>query len=155
MRCSDSGKGNNISYDCYQCCVTLFLQQRSSVYHRHYASANTPKIKVLQITLFNLNKTLQVFLDLEIYLFQNDFIIIKHNFARLFLALKNVNDFDCVFLSCYIRISSESTLRNWLNLKEFLARSRHDICRLSYCNEIRTHNHLVRKQTLNYLVKLD
>ena len=41
-----------------------------------------------------------------------------------------------------------------LNVKEFLARSRCHIWNLSDSNGIRTHNHLVRKQTLNHLAKL-
>ena len=32
-----------------------------------------------------------------------------------------------VFLSCHMRVQSESTLCNSLNVKELLARSRHDI----------------------------
>ena len=39
-------------------------------------------------------------------------------------------------------------------LNELLARSRHHIWSLSDSNGIRTHNHLVLKQTLNHLVKL-
>ena len=34
------------------------------------------------------------------------------------------------------------------------SRNRRDIWSLSDCNGIRTHNHLVRKRTLNYLMKL-
>ena len=41
-----------------------------------------------------------------------------------------------------------------LNVKEFLARSRRHIWILSDSNEIRTHNHLVRKRTLDHLAKL-
>ena len=41
-----------------------------------------------------------------------------------------------------------------LNVKEPLARSRRHIWSLSDCNGIWTHNHLVRKRTLNHLVKL-
>ena len=49
---------------------------------------------------------------------------------------------------------SESTLYSCLNVKELLARSRREIWSLSDCNWIRTHNHLVRKGTLNHLAKL-
>ena len=42
----------------------------------------------------------------------------------------------------------------WLNVKEVFARSRRHIWSLSKNNVIRTHNHLVRKQTFNYLAKL-
>ena len=48
----------------------------------------------------------------------------------------------CVF-------QSESTLSSSLNVKELLARKRHNIRSLSDCNGIRTHNHIVRKRTLN------
>ena len=41
-----------------------------------------------------------------------------------------------------------------LNVKELLARSRRHIWSLSDSNEIRTHNHSARKQTLNHLAKL-
>ena len=42
-----------------------------------------------------------------------------------------------------------------LNVKEPLARSRRHIWSLSDCNGIWTHNHLVRKRTLNHLAKLN
>ena len=42
-----------------------------------------------------------------------------------------------------------------LNVKEIFARSRRRIWSLSDSNEIRTHNHLARKQTLNHLAKLE
>ena len=41
-----------------------------------------------------------------------------------------------------------------LNVKERLARNRCHIWSLSGSNEIRTHNHLICKWTLNYLAKL-
>ena len=37
---------------------------------------------------------------------------------------------------------------------ELFAQNGGGIRRLSYCNENRTHNHLVPKRTLNHLVKL-
>ena len=49
---------------------------------------------------------------------------------------------------------SESTLYSCLNVKELLAHSRRHIWTLSDCNGTRTHNHLVRKPTLNHLAKL-
>ena len=49
---------------------------------------------------------------------------------------------------------SESTLYSFLNVKEFLARSRRHIWRLSDCNGTRTHNHLLRKRKLNHLAQL-
>ena len=41
-----------------------------------------------------------------------------------------------------------------LSAKEFLARNKFDIWKLSGCNETRTHNHLVCKRTLSHLAKL-
>ena len=41
-----------------------------------------------------------------------------------------------------------------LNVKELLAQNRCDIWSLSDCSGIRTHNHLVRKRTLDHLAKL-
>ena len=49
---------------------------------------------------------------------------------------------------------SESMLYSCLNVKELLARRRREIWSLSNCNWTRTQNHLVRKRTLNSLVKL-
>ena len=49
---------------------------------------------------------------------------------------------------------SESILYSCLNVNELLARNRHDIWSLIDSNRIRTHNHLVRKWTLNHLAKL-
>ena len=46
---------------------------------------------------------------------------------------------------------SESTIYSCLVVKEHLARNRREIWSSSDCNGTRTHNHLVRKQTLNYL----
>ena len=49
---------------------------------------------------------------------------------------------------------SESTLYSCLNLKELLARKRRDDWSLSDTTGIWTHNHLVRKWTLNHLAEL-
>ena len=58
--------------------------------------------------------------------------------------------------SCQVTYAfpSESTLYSSLNFKELLARNRSKIWSLCDCNWTRTHNHLVRKQTFNYLAKL-
>ena len=48
----------------------------------------------------------------------------------------------------------ESTLYSRLNVKELLARNRGNIWSLNDGNGIRTHNHLVSKQTLNHLAQL-
>ena len=62
--------------------------------------------------------------------------------------------FDCIFLSCHVRVWEWLPLYSCLNVKELLARKRRHIWRLSDCNGIRTHNHLVRKRTSNHLAKL-
>ena len=49
---------------------------------------------------------------------------------------------------------SESKLYSCLNVKKLLARNRREIWSLSDYNWTRTQNHLVRKRTLNHLVKL-
>ena len=55
-----------------------------------------------------------------------------------------------IFMSCTsFRVSLHSIL--FLNVKELLAQSRLHIWSLSDCNGIRTHNHFVRKRTLNHL----
>ena len=53
-----------------------------------------------------------------------------------------------------VAVQSESTLYSCLNVKELLAWNRHHIWSLKECNGTRTHNHLVRKRTLNHLGKL-
>ena len=59
---------------------------------------------------------------------------------------------------CYYHVTyefqSESKLYICLNVKELLAWNRRDIWSWSDCNWTRTHNHLVRKRTLNHLTKL-
>ena len=59
---------------------------------------------------------------------------------------------------CYYHVKytfqSESKLYICLDVKELLARNRRDIWSLSDCNGTRTHNHLVRKRTLNHLAKM-
>ena len=52
----------------------------------------------------------------------------------------------CVFSKCHISVQSESILYDYLNVKEILARYRHDIWKLSDSNEIQTYNHLVFKR---------
>ena len=49
---------------------------------------------------------------------------------------------------------SESALYSCLNVKELLARNRRNIWSLGENNTIGTHNHLVRKGTLNHLSEL-
>ena len=58
-----------------------------------------------------------------------------------------------IILSCTsLRVNPHSIV--CLNTKELPAWSRCHTCSLSECNEIWTHNHLIRKRTLNHLVKL-
>ena len=59
-----------------------------------------------------------------------------------------------MFLLCYVRIQSESTLYSCLNVKEILVRSRREIWSLGDCNWAGKKPHLVNKRTLNHLVKL-
>ena len=59
----------------------------------------------------------------------------------------------CSYHATYA-FQSESTLYNCLNVKELLARNRRENWSLSDCNGTRTHNHVVRKWTLNHLAKL-
>ena len=58
--------------------------------------------------------------------------------------------------SCHVTYAfqSQSTLYSCLNVKELLARSRHEIWSLSDYNWTRTQNCLVRKRTLNHVIKL-
>ena len=58
--------------------------------------------------------------------------------------------------SCHVTyvFQRETTLYSCLNVKGLLARSRLEIWSLSDCNWTRTHNHLVRNQTLYHLAKL-
>ena len=59
---------------------------------------------------------------------------------------------------CYYHVTyafqSASRLYRCLNVTELFSRNRRGIWSLSDCNGTGTHNHLVRKQTLNHLVKL-
>ena len=62
--------------------------------------------------------------------------------------------FGYMLLSHHYVSQSKSRLRSCLEVKELLAQNRRDIWSLCDINGIRTHNHLVRKQTLNHLAKL-
>ena len=73
--------------------------------------------------------------------------------ALLWVLICTVDLTVCVYHVTY-EFESESTLYSCLNVKELLARSRRHIWRLSDCNGTRTHNHLVRKRTLNHLAQL-
>ena len=58
----------------------------------------------------------------------------------------------CYYHGTYT-FQSESTLYICLNVKELFAQNRRSIWSLSDSNRIWAHNHLVRKQTLNHLVR--
>ena len=80
-----------------------------------------------------------------------------HFLQRVMLSLPwmtIIANYDCIFLSCRVRASERITLYSCLNVKELLARSRRKIWSLSDCNWTRTHNHFVRKRTVNHLAKL-
>ena len=61
---------------------------------------------------------------------------------------------DCILLSCHVRFRVNPHSIICLNVKEILAQSRRHIWSLNESNEIRTHNHLVHKRTLNCLAQL-
>ena len=67
----------------------------------------------------------------------------KTFFLRFYLIIMSRTQFQ-----------SESKLYSCMNSKEFLAWNRRDIWILIDSNGSRTHNHLVRKRTLNHLAKL-
>ena len=70
----------------------------------------------------------------------------RHALIKLQISLcvtyKNIG---CMFLSFHVRVFE------WIHI---LARNRPDIWSLCDCNASRTHNHVVRKPTLNHLAKL-
>ena len=61
-------------------------------------------------------------------------------------------------MACYYHVTyvfqSESTLYSFLNVKEFLARNKGNICSLCDSNGIRVQNFLVSKRTFNHLAEL-
>ena len=78
----------------------------------------------------------------------------KKILKQIWCVLRDLQIFDCMFLSCHVRISEWIYTHICLNVKEIIAQNRRDIWSLSDCDGTRTHNHLVRKGTLNYLAKL-
>ena len=69
-----------------------------------------------------------------------------------YLSLRCIWLYVIIMLSTSFRVNLHSIV--CLNVKEFLAPNRHHIWGLSDSNEMRTHNHLVCKGTLNHLAKL-
>ena len=63
---------------------------------------------------------------------------------------------DLTVCSCHVAYAfqSESTLYNYLDVKELLAQNRRKFWKLSDCNWTRTRNHLVCKRTMNHLAEL-
>ena len=59
-----------------------------------------------------------------------------------------------MFLLCHICVKNESIVWKCVIIKEVFAQNRHSICKLRDCNGTATNNHIVLKQTLNYLAKL-
>ena len=90
-----------------------------------------------------------------------NFITLKDNLVLHYILYSrpHIFDYQIYFLLtvCYYQVmyafQSESTLHSYLNVKELLAGTSCDIWYLSVSNEIRTHNHLVCKRTLNHLAK--
>ena len=76
-----------------------------------------------------------------------------NNWAVLWVLMCTVHLIVCSYHVTY-PFQWESRLYSCLNAKELLAQNRHEILSLSDCNWNRTHNHLVRKRTLNDLAKL-
>ena len=74
----------------------------------------------------------------------------KFNFFYCYI---NRVTYDSMLLSCHA-FQNESTIYSCLNVKELVDQIRRHIWHLSNNNRIRTHNHLVHKQTLNHLAKL-
>ena len=71
-----------------------------------------------------------------------------NDWAVLWVVVCTVHLTVCYYHVTYM-FQSESTLYSCLNVKELLSRNRCDIWSLSDSNGARTHNHLVRKRTLN------
>ena len=63
-------------------------------------------------------------------------------------------ELDSVFLSRQFYVLNEQILLNCKNLKDLLARNKPDIWKLSDCNWIRTHSHLIGTQTLYHMASL-
>ena len=61
--------------------------------------------------------------------------------------------FDCMSLSCHVRISEWIHVLYLPESQEHLGPNRSDIWNLSDCHGTRTHNHLVLKKALNELAK--
>ena len=76
-----------------------------------------------------------------------------HVFIHVILNVK-IKQTKQIWISPNVIIISRTRFRLNLNSIKIQAQNRHNIYSLSDSNEIRTHNHLVRKQTLNHLARL-
>ena len=86
-------------------------------------------------------------------------ICIRHSYFPFYLFQRTNNLFLWLKNSNLHNFADDNTIavpctNICLNVKELPARNKRDIWSLSDCNGIRTHNHLVRKRTLNHLAKL-
>ena len=70
---------------------------------------------------------------------------------EVFVKSKSMN---CMFISYHAHVSEWTTHCSCLSVKELLTQNRRKFWILSDCNMTRTHNHLVRKRTRNYLATL-
>ena len=70
-----------------------------------------------------------------------------------FKYLKNEKSLTLCSYHVTYAFQSESTIYSFLNVEELLAQNGGDIWNLSDCNGTWTHNHLVRKRTLNDFAK--
>ena len=105
---------------------------------------------VCERTLTHLAKP-ALYIYIYIYIYINLFL---NDWAVLWVLICTLQLTVCSYHVTYAFHDSESTLYSCLNVKELLARNRRDIWNLSDCKGTRTHNHIVRKRTLNHLAEL-
>ena len=128
---------------CFLCSWILFLYLYfSNNYSVWLFISFSPKNSLLFIISFNfmLQILINIFWPMKIKT-----IIFGTSYQDLFLTV-----FSCHVMYAF---QSESTLYNFLNVKELLAWSRREIWSLSDCNWTWNQNHLVRTRTLNSLAK--
>ena len=121
------------------------MNYQKSIYHFCLSDCNgtrTHNHLVRKGTLNHLIK-LAFFFFYFFYFFLNDRAVLRVLICAVHLTVSSYH------VTCAFQI--ESALCSCLSVKELLARNRRDIWSLSDCNVTRTHNHLVRKRTLNHL----
>ena len=79
----------------------------------------------------------------------------KHVMFWLEKDISKVENTDCKFLLCHVRVSEWIHNLYCLNVNELLARSRREIWSLSDCKWTRTQNHLARKLTTQHIAPMD